>query len=295
MIMDPKGLEDLILETTIELLRRVETRLPEDVASSLREAMNLDTSMIAKRQLKMMLENVELAEEEDLPICQDTGIIIFYLKVGEKFPILERLPKILSEAVRKATIIIPLRFNAVNPFSAENGGDETGCNVPIIWWDICEGETLDMTVLLKGGGSENVSVLKMLDPVEGVRGIKKAVVDAVLAAGAKPCPPIIVGVGIGGSSEIALKLANKALLRSIGERHIDDFVNRLERELLDLINETGIGTMGLGGRITTLNVNVEYAHRHPASLPVGVVLQCWAARSASAKITSEGIVEYHSR
>jgi len=285
-------LEDLIEDTAVNLLRLAVTELPPSVIKALRRAFEHERNETAKAQLKIMTTNVELAETTSTPICQDTGTIIFYLTVGEQFPQLSALPAILRRATQRATRIIPLRPNAVNPFTGKNSGDNTGKHLPHIHWKMVPGETLHMTAFPKGGGSENTCTLGMLNPSVGIQGIKKFVVDAVVAAGGKPCPPIILGIGIGGGSDIALTLAKEALLRPIDQPHNEPEVADLEKELLTLTNLTGIGPMGLGGDTTVLGVNIEYAHRHPASLPVGIAFQCWAARRASAAISSDGRVKY---
>ncbi len=285
-------LEDLIEDTAVNLLRLAVTELPPSVIKALCRAFEHERNETAKDQLKIMITNLELAEATSTPMCQDTGTISFYLTAGEKFPRLSALPTILRRATQRATRIIPLRPNAVNPFTGKNSGDNTGKHLPHFHWRIVPGETLCMTVFPKGGGSENNCTLGMLNPGVGVQGIKKFVVDAVIAARGKPCPPIILGVGIGGGSDIAVQLAKEALLRPIDIPHTEPEVAALENELLTLTNLTGIGPMGLGGDTTALGVNIEYAHRHPASLPVGIAFQCWAARRASAEITSDGRVAY---
>jgi fumarate hydratase subunit alpha len=285
-------LEDLIEDTAVNLLRLAVTELPPSVIKALRRAYKHESNEMAKNQLKIMTMNVDLAEQTSTPMCQDTGTITFYLTVGEKFPQLSALPAILRRATQRATRIIPLRPNAVNPFTGKNSGDNTGKHLPYIHWKMVPGETLQMTAFPKGGGSENTCTLGMLNPGVEIQGIKKFVVDAVIAAGGKPCPPIILGIGIGGGSDIALTLAKEAVLRPIDQPHNEPEVADLERELLTLTNLTGIGPMGLGGDTTVLGVNIEYAHRHPASLPVGIAFQCWAARRASAAIASDGRVTY---
>ena len=187
---------------------------------------------------------------------------------------------------------MPLRPNAVNPLTQENSGDNTGRFTPSIHWEIVSGEDLEITVLAKGGGSENASSLGMINPGEGLKGLKRFVIDTVIKAGALPCPPTILGVAFGGSSDAAMFLAKKALLRPLGESNIDPEIADLEREILDATNMTGIGPMGLGGKTTVLGVHVDYAFRHPASYAVAVVLNCWASRRASAVIHSDGKVEY---
>jgi fumarate hydratase subunit alpha len=185
-----------------------------------------------------------------------------------------------------------LRPNAVDPFTQKNSGDNTGRFIPYINWEIVPGDNLELTAMTKGGGSENVCVTGMLVPGEGVKGLKKFVVDAVIKAGAQPCPPTILGVAVGGGADIAMKLAKKALLRPLGEPNPNPDLDKLEKELLEAVNMTGIGPMGLGGKTTVLDVHIDYAFRHPASFPAAVAFNCWAARRASARIYPDGKVEY---
>jgi fumarate hydratase subunit alpha len=201
----------------------------------------------------------------------------------------------LVNATRRATVEIPLRPNAVDPFTSKNSGDNTGRFVPQIHWEIASGDGLELTVMPKGGGCENVCALGMLVPSEGLKGLKRFVVDAVVKAGAQPCPPTILGVGVGGGADAALELAKKALLKPLNEFNADTAIAGLEREILEAVNMTGIGPMGLGGKTTVLGVHVDYAFRHPASFPVAVAFNCWAARRASARINADGSVEYLTR
>ncbi len=286
------NLEDLIEDVAVNLLRLAVTKLPEDVKAALKDAYNRESSPIGKIQLKAILDNIRLAEETGTPLCQDTGLISFYLKAGSRFEGLDRTEKILRKAVMRATLQVPLRPNTLNPFTQENSGDNTGRNVPYIHWSIVDGDFLEITAFPKGGGSENTCALRMLKPSEGVGGLKKFVVESVIKAGGMPCPPTIIGVGVGGGANIAMDLAKKALLRPLKEEHPDSTVARLEQELLEAVNRTGIGPMGLGGDCTALALKIEYAHRHPASYPVAVAFQCWAARRATARIYADGSVEY---
>jgi fumarate hydratase subunit alpha len=192
----------------------------------------------------------------------------------------------------RATKEVPLRPNAVNPFTQNNSGDNTGRFLPFINWDITSGDNLELTVFPKGGGSENVCALGMLRPGEGVKGLKRFVVDTLIKSGSKPCPPNILGIAVGGGADIAMKLAKKALLKPLDKPNPDPELAKLESELYEAANMTGIGPMGLGGKFTVLGVKVDYAHRHPASYPVAVAFQCWAARRATARIHSNGKVEY---
>jgi len=285
-------IETLIEDVAFNLLKLAVIRLPSDVKEALQRAYEEETSEAGRVNLKAILTNIEFAEKLNTPICQDTGTIIFYVKADSQAKGLEKVEAALVNATKKATKEVPLRPNAVDPFTRKNSGDNTGRLIPYINWEITEGDSLEITALPKGGGSENVSALGMITPGEGVRGLKKFVIDTVIKAGAKPCPPNILGVGIGGGADIAMKIAKKALLRPINQPNPNPELAQLEKERYEAANSTGIGPMGLGGKFTVLGVNVEYAHRHPASYPVAVAYQCWAARRATARINADGTVEY---
>jgi len=283
----------LIIErTALTLLKMAATRLPEDVKSALQKAYEREDHPIGRLHLRNILENIRLAEENNLPLCQDTGIISFYLRAGSNFRGLGRIEEILCRAVRKSTVEIPLRPNSVDFFTNVNSGDNTGRHIPYLNWEIFDGDYLEITVLLKGGGSENACTLNMMKPSEGIDGLKKFVIESVLKVGGTTCPPTIIGVGVGGGADIAMVLAKKAILKPINEENPNRKIAEMERELYNAVNMTGIGPMGLGGKTTTLAVKIEYAHRHPASYPVAVAFQCWAARRAAARIYSDGRVEY---
>jgi len=262
-----------------------------DVKDALQNAYDKERSPLGKIQLKAILENIKLAEERRAPICQDTGLISFYLKAGFQFRNLDEIEKILRKAVVRATAEIPLRPNAVDPFTGRNTNNNVGRYVPHIHWNIIKGDFLEITAFPKGGGSENMCTLRILKPAEGVLGLKKFVIESVVKAGGMPCPPTIIGVGIGGGADIAMELAKMALLRPLDKQHPDPVVVQLEQELLDAVNRTGVGPMGLGGDSTALGLRIEYAHRHPASYPVAIAFQCWAARRATARIYADGSVE----
>jgi len=282
----------IVENVAVELLRQAVTKLPRDVKEALQRAHREEESNVGKTQLEAILNNVELAEKTSTPMCQDTGVIIFYVKAGAQAKGLDKIEESLTNATRKATKEVPLRPNSVGIFTGKNTGDNTGRYIPYINWEIVPGNTIELTVFPKGGGSENVCALGMITPGEGINGLKKFVVDAVIKAGAMPCPPNILGVGAGGGADIAIKIAKAALLRPIDQPNPDPEIAKLERELYESVNMTGIGPMGLGGRFTVLGVNVDHAHRHPASYPVAVAFQCWAARRASARIHPNGTVEY---
>jgi fumarate hydratase subunit alpha len=284
--------EKIVEDTAFNLLKLAVVQLPGDVKDALKQAHKEETSEAGKVQLEAILKDIELAEKENTPLCQDTGIIIFYVRAGAKAKDLDVIQSALQKATQRATKDIPLRPNAVDPFTQKNSGDNTGRHIPYINWEITNGDSVEITAFPKGGGSENVCTIGMITPGEGVKGLKKFVIDAVIKAGAMPCPPTIVGVAAGGGADIAMKLAKATLLRPLSEPNSNPDMANLERELYEAANSTGIGPMGLGGKVTVLGVKVDYAHRHPASYPVAVAFQCWAARRASARINSDGTVEY---
>lgn len=286
-------LSSRIIETAaFNLIKSAVIHLPQDIKNGLIKAYDRETNKTARIQLKTILDNIKLAEKQQAPLCQDTGTITFYVKAGSNFQDLGVIESALINATRKATNEVPLRPNAVNPFTQKNSNDNTGRFVPIIFWEIVEGNGLELTVMMKGGGSENVSALGMLNPSDGINGVKKFVVDAVIKAGAQPCPPTILGVAIGGTADMATYLAKKALFKPLNEENPESNLARLEHELLQAVNLTGIGPMGLGGKTTVLGIHLDYAFRHPASFPVAVAFSCWADRHASAKISSNCQVEY---
>ncbi len=260
--------------------------------NSLRRAHEKETNPLAKTQLRAIMENIRLSEQYQVPICQDTGLISFYLEAGSDFPDLDKISPSIRRGVRRASEEVPLRPNSVDPFNHTNTGDNTGRNIPYLNWQIVKGDTLKITALPKGGGSENTCALSMLKPSEGLEGLKIFVLESVVKAGGMPCPPTIIGVGVGGGSNIAMDLAKESLLRSIDEVNPNPKIADLEKELLEAVNATGIGPMGLGGDCTALAVKLDYANRHPASFPVAVAFQCWAARRATARIHSDGKIEY---
>jgi fumarate hydratase subunit alpha len=279
-------------EVAFNILKQAVIYLPDDVREALKKAYAEETSATGKTQLKTILDNIELAEKYHAPVCQDTGTIIFYIKGGAKAKNLDKVEEAITNATRRATKEVPLRPNAVDPFTGKNSGDNTGKYIPYINWEIVPGETLEMTVMTKGGGSENVCIGGMIVPGEGIKGLKKFIIDAVVKAGAQPCPPNILGIAMGGGADISMKLAKKALLRPLTEHNPDPEIAKLEREIFEAANMTGIGPMGLGGKTTVLGVHIDYAYRHPASFPAAVAFNCWAARRATAQIKADGTVDY---
>ena len=259
-------------------------RLPEDVLDSLKQAREAEESSVGREVLDRMLENADVSAEGEFPLCQDTGMAVVFLELGQEAHIIGGdLHKAINEGVRQGYHEGYLRKSIVRqPFSARiNTKDNTPA---IIHTDIVLGDRLKISVMPKGGGGENMSRLAMLYPAQGRQGIIDFVVKTVDAAGGNPCPPIIIGIGIGGTAEKTLMLAKKALLRKVGQPHPDGEVAELEKEVLKRVNKLGIGPMGYGGRITALAVHAEVIPAHIASLPAAVNLQCWCARHKEAII-----------
>ncbi len=268
---------NLIVETVKNLAIESNSVLDEDMYKVLEEAYEKEESPTGKEVLKQILENDKIAKTEMIPICQDTGTAVMFVEVGEEVVVKGgHLKDALYEGVRRGYIDGYLRKSMVkDPLRRVNTGDNTP---PIIHFDIVPGDKLKIMFAPKGGGSENMSVAKLFAPAAGREGIKKFVVDVVDNAGGNPCPPIIVGVGIGGNFEMSAILAKKSLFRKVGERHPDPFYAELELEILEEVNKLGIGPMGLGGTVTALDVHIEYYPCHIASLPVAVNIQCHANR-----------------
>ncbi len=269
-----------ITDAVAALFLEAEYRLSDDVIAALERACEEEVSMPGREVLETILENARIADAEHIPLCQDCGSAVVFLEIGQDAHILGDLTKAVNEGVRRAYEEGYLRKSMVaNPFSERRN---TGDNTPaIIHTNFVPGQRVKITVLPKGGGSENVAKLGMLLPADGRQGVIEFVVKAVEEASSKPCPPVIVGVGIGGTADKAMVMAKHALLRNVGEPSSDHETAGLEKELLGRINDLGIGPMGYGGRITALAVHVETFPTHITSLPVAVNLQCHSARHRS--------------
>jgi fumarate hydratase subunit alpha len=284
-------LEKIVKDTAVELLRIAATELPFEYVEEIKAGLEGTDGSVGRAQLKNILEDIDLARDGSKPMCQDTGIVAFLVKVGDDFPLRSRLKEILVDATRKATEEVPLRPNAVDMFKG-NTRDNVGLNghVPIIYIDMVPGGDLEIIAMPKGGGSTNIAAHRMLKPGLGWMGIKRFVIEALANAGSLGCPPYFVGVGIGGGEDLCMTLAKKALLKPFKSRNENPDVAAVEDELLEKVNQLGIGAMGLGEGPTALDLHIEMAARHPASLPVGVVISCWALRHSRAVITDEGEV-----
>lgn len=271
----PSSIYQRISGATEEAIREAVIFLPPDVKRAIGRAAAAETDPVAMAEFVNILKNIAVAEELGVPLCQDTGVPVIYLTVPPDIPLTAELYDAVVEGVRRATGSIPLRPNVVDPLSRHNTGDNTGTGMPAI--HVRPGERLTVTVLPKGAGAENVSRITMLLPSQKDQ-IEKFVVETVLLAGGKPCPPVVLGVGIGGTFDGAAGLAKEALLLPVDE------MNAFEQQLCDAVNGLGIGPMGTGGDTTALAVRVKTAACHTASLPVAVNVQCWACRRATVEV-----------
>ena len=267
-----------ITETVARLCQEANFFLPDDVLASLKQARSLEESDRGREVLDRILENAAISTREQVPLCQDTGTAVVFMEIGQEVHITGGdISRAVNDGVRQGYQAGYLRKSMVyQPFSERRNSQD---NTPaVIHTDIVPGDGLKIAVMPKGGGAENTARLAMLTPAQGRDGIIDFVVGAVDEAGGSPCPPVIVGIGIGGSAEKAALLAKKALLRPVGEPSPDPEVAELEREILERVNNLGIGPMGYGGRITTLAAHALVFPSHIASLPVAVNLQCHSAR-----------------
>lgn len=258
--------------------------LPEEVKAKVRECMVTEESPLGREIFATLVENFELAQKKVVPLCQDTGLLVAFLEIGQDVHFVGGdLYSAVHAGVAKGYIEGYLRKSSVGDpvFDRKNSGDNTPA---IIHTKIVPGDKVKIIVCPKGCGSENMGALKMLKPADGVEGIKKFVVDTVRSAGPNPCPPVTVGVGIGGNMERAAILAKYALTRKLGEHNADPRYAKLEEELLELVNKTGVGPSGLGGSTTAFAVNIEFTHTHIGGMPCAVNLNCHQARRAEAEI-----------
>jgi fumarate hydratase subunit alpha len=284
MITLPEHPEDVV----VNLLRLANTKLPLDVGWALEAAAGWETNDIAYSQLGAIMDNVKKAEFIGRPMCQDTGIPVFYVRGRFDSSIAEHI----ANGVRRATDEIPLRSNTVDPLTRKNAGGNLGKGMPVIHYLPTDDDCTEITVLPKGAGSENMTRLAMLDPAAGAEGVKRFIIDSVLDAGGRPCPPSVVGVGIGGTSDLCMEMAKEALLVPLDGPNPDPQLDQMEAELFTALNTSGLGPMGLGGATTVLGVRIKSACCHTASLPVAVNIGCWATRRATARINADGTVEY---
>ncbi len=293
-------LYDTIEEVARNLYLKALKDIPQDVRSALRQSLRIEKdsgNKTATQVLTTIDENIAVADKHRTLVCQDTGLPIYKVLIGSRLGLdIPEVKKRIRKACERATVEHPLRSNTVHPLTRRNTQTNTGEGIPIIKLDfVPESDRIEIRMAPKGSGSENMSFLKMLIPAEGIKGIKKFVLECIFESGARPCPPVIVGIGLGGTSDVAMSLAKEAsTFRRIGSFSPDPEVAALEKELLEKINQTGIGPQGLGGITTALAVHIEWAHTHITQNPVAVNLQCWRGERAEAVIERDGRVSYGS-
>ncbi len=271
-----------IVETVAQLCTDANYFLGDDMIKAFKDGLSKEDSDAGKDILNQLLKNADIAKTEKVPLCQDCGFAVIFLELGTDAHVEGNIIEAINDGVKKGYTDGYLRKSILSdPVKGRNTGDNTPA---IIHTTLVPGDKIKITVAPKGGGSENMSEVNMMKPADGIEGVKTFVVDRVLRSSANPCPPIVVGVGVGGTFEYVAFLAKKALLRNIGERNPDPFYADVERELLERINNLGIGPQGLGGRITALDVFIETHPRHIASFPVAVNINCHVARHKTAVI-----------
>lgn len=271
-----------ITEIVRDMCIKANIYLGEDVVESLKENKEKENSELGKNILNILIKNCEIAKEKQMPICQDTGMAVFFVSIGQDVHVEgKNISDAINEGVKQGYEDGFLRKSVVTPIDRKNTQDNTPA---IIHYDIVEGDKITIEFAPKGFGSENMSKMKMLKPSDGIKGIQKFIIDTVKEAGPNPCPPIVVGVGIGGTIEKCAQIAKKSLLRDIGNHNKDENIKNLEIQILKEINNLGIGPQGLGGNTTALAVNIEIFPTHIAGLPVVVNINCHAARHKKAII-----------
>ncbi len=271
-------IEEKVYELSLSACRR----LDEAAVCALKEAAAAERSPFGRESLRQLVENLRAAEELNLPLCQDTGMAVVFADVGQDAHITGGLlADAVDSGVRRAYRDGYFRASVLTPLERKNTGDNTPA---ILHTQIVPGDRVKITVAPKGFGSENMSRLQMLKPAAGLAGVKEFVIETVRLAGGNPCPPVVVGVGVGGTFERCAELAKRALLRPVGQPNPNEAMAALERELLEEINGLGIGPMGLGGSVTALAVHIETFHTHIAGLPVAVNMQCHCARHAEGEV-----------
>ncbi|NLY53884.1 MAG: fumarate hydratase [Firmicutes bacterium] len=271
---------EVIKDKVRDLFLQASSFIGDDLYNKLKERYEAEESPVGKSVLRQIIENNDIAAREQLAICQDTGMAVLFIELGQEVMIVDGdLNEAINQGVREAYVGGYLRKSIVDDpiFERKNTQDNTPA---VTYIDIVPGDQVKITVTAKGFGSENMSRIKMLRPADGVAGVRDFVIQTAVEAGPNPCPPIIVGVGVGGTMEKAAMLSKKALLRRVGEHNANPNYAKLEAEILDEINKSGIGPAGLGGRTTALAVNIEYFPTHIAGLPVAVNICCHASRHA---------------
>ena len=262
--------------------------LPDDVMQKLKELRAEENTPMAKIFYDAMFEDLKMADEMDRPCCQDTGVIQYFVQVGSRFPLIDEIEGCLREAVKRATAEAPLRHNVVEIFDEKNTGNNVGTRIPWIDWELVPGsDEVKIYVYMAGGGCSLPGMAKVLAPLEGYEGVVQFVFDQITSYGINACPPLLIGIGIAGSAEVAAKLSKKALLRPIGTRNSNPRGAELELMIEKGLNVIEIGPGGITGKNSVMGVHIEQAGRHPSTIAVGLSTGCWAHRRALIRIDAE--------
>lgn len=272
---------ELFARKLAEYIKFMSINLSDDVFERLSEMAKNEQKEGAKEIYASMLKNLEAAKKLQRPICQDTGIIQLFVKVGTKFKHLVGLKDALTEAVKTASEITPLRPNAVLPFTDKNTGNNIAPGSPTIYWELVPGDKLEIEVYCQGGGCSLPGFSRVLFPSEGIEAVEKYILEMAIDRGINACPPLYVGVGLGSSADNAAMLSKKALLRRVGSENPDENARKLEKSLFEKLSNIGIGPNGLGGTESIIGVNVEAECHHPANLAMAVAFSCWVSRHGS--------------
>ena len=286
--------EQIIEQTVFQLMKKAAIELPRDVVNALERACEREENPTAQGQFKAFMENIQIAHDKQVGLCQDTGMPIIYADLGLNCQMEGEPEAAMTRAVARATREVPLRQNVINPLTLENPGTNTGWGIPCVHWHVVpQADYMELMAVPKGFGSEmRASQIFILTSENIARGTVKAVLDVVEDAMGEACPPVIIGVGIGGFADSSMAMAKKALFRPIGEKNPDPMVAALETEIYEAVNSLGIGPMGFGGKTYALGVHIEMSGAHTAVAPVSVIFQCWVCRYSKARIYNDGRVEY---
>jgi len=288
------GFYETVEQVARDLYIEAQKDVPPDVRAALTKALETESSPGARQSLETMLKAIELGDQKSMLVCQDTGIPIYWLTIGSGLCLDGmRLHQAIERGTERATKEHPFRSSVVSPLGRENRQTSTGKRIPSVHFNFTDQHSdLEILMVPKGSGAENMSFLKMLVPADGVAGVKKFVLDCVIEAAGKPCPPTIVGVGIGGTADQCTYLAKVAITRPVGSHNPDPTIAQIEDQLLEAINQTGIGPLGLGGDTTSLAVHIEDAWTHITMNPVAVNLQCWRVARRRAFVHTDGSVDF---
>lgn len=284
--------ESWLIDILTKLIVNTSIQLPDDVIQKLQELSKKETSGMARVFYDAMLKDIELAKELNSPCCQDTGILQFYIKIGTGFPLINEIEECVFKASLAACSLAPLRPNVIDPFTGKNTGNNVGCGTPLIDYKLMPNNNdIEIYLYMAGGGCSMPGAAKVFLPIDGFEAIIQFVFEQICSLGINACPPLLIGVGVANSADIAAKLSKQALLRPVGSLNPNSRAAAFERMLETKLNELKIGPGGITGSSSVLGVHVEYSGRHPATLAAGISIACWAHRRSAIKINSDGDYE----